>query len=70
VCGELLICHLSVHIISFEDPLKKGKKRKKGKRSKIKEKGANFCVDSFARWCCDLLVSRLISLARSRLGPA
>jgi hypothetical protein len=69
----LLIFHLSVHIISFEDPLKKrkkGKKKKKGKRSKIKEKGADFCVDSFARWCCDLLVSRLVSLARSRLGPA
>jgi hypothetical protein len=33
VCGELLICHLSVHIISFEDPLKK-RKRKKRKEGK------------------------------------
>jgi hypothetical protein len=31
VCGELLICHLSVHIISFGDPLKKEKKRKEKK---------------------------------------
>jgi hypothetical protein len=55
VCGEFLICHLSVHIISFEEPLKKRKEKKikrKEKKKKIKEKGADFCVDSFARWLC------------------
>jgi hypothetical protein len=41
VYGELLICHLSIHIISFEDPLKKKEKKEK---SKIKEKGVDFCV--------------------------
>ena len=36
--GELLICHLSIHIISFECPLQKKKKRKKKKEKKPKEK--------------------------------
>jgi len=35
--GELLICHLSIHIISFECPLQK-KERKKGKRKKNQKK--------------------------------
>ena len=34
--GELLICHLSIHIISFECPLQK--KEKKGKRKKNQKK--------------------------------
>jgi hypothetical protein len=38
VCGEFLICHLSVHIISFEEPLKKKKKKEKKEKKERKEK--------------------------------
>jgi len=38
VSGELLICHLSIHIISFECPLQKKRKKKKEKEKKPKEK--------------------------------
>jgi hypothetical protein len=45
--GELLIWYLSVHIISFEDSLKKEKKNKKKKEKKEKKrKGADLCVVS------------------------
>jgi len=37
VSGELLICHLSIHIISFECPLQK-KERKKRKKKKTNQK--------------------------------
>jgi len=47
VSGELLICHLSIHIISFECPLQK-KERKKEKKPKEKErerkKGGCFVI--------------------------
>ena len=36
--GELLICHLSIHIISFECPLQKKGKRKTRKKPKEKER--------------------------------
>jgi len=34
----LLICHLSIHIISFECPLQKKRKKEKEKEKKPKEK--------------------------------
>ena len=36
--GELLICHLSIHIISFECPLQKKRKKEKEKEKKTKRK--------------------------------
>ena len=50
--GELLICHLSIHIISFERPLQKKEKKEKEKRKKTKRKRKRkkglFCDCSFA----------------------
>ena len=36
--GELLICHLSIHIISFECPLQKKEKEKKPKEKERERK--------------------------------
>ena len=54
VSGELLICHLSIHIISFECPLQKKERKKRKKKKKPKEKERErkkrglFCDCSFA----------------------
>jgi len=44
VSGELLICHLSIHIISFECPLQKKKEKEKKPKEKEREKRGCFVI--------------------------
>jgi hypothetical protein len=77
LCGNWLFRSPFVHIFSFEDPLKEEKRKKKKEKEKKKkrkrEKGLIFAFKvscSYFQWCAVILfVSRLVSLAQSRLGP-